>query len=146
MDGAEPAFGLKVLLLIVFVLLIAYSFNAIMRKWLKVEKPKFFSYNHVNDKHKKIDLSLRGVVSVLLIIGYVNNSERLSQAQKPIFLLKTWVLLFAFVVSIEVVRAFMEWKYAENPKTYLVTVSSLVFLVIVASSIFMTDFYGIFTT
>lgn len=38
----------------------------------------------------------------------------------------------------------MKWKYADNPKTYLVTVSSLVFLVIMMSSIFMTDFYGIF--
>lgn len=144
MFGVEPAFGLKLFLLVVFVLLIGYSFNAIMRKWLKVEKPKFFSYNHVNDTHKKIDWSLRGVFVVLLIIGYVVNSERLSQAQEPIFFLQTWVFLFAFVVFTEIVRGFMEWKYADNPKTYLVTVSSLVFLGIVASSIFMTDFYGIF--
>lgn len=143
MVGVEPAFGAKLLLLIGFILLSAYLFNAMMLKWLKVDKPKFFSYNHVNDTHKKTDWSLRGVFMVLLVIGYVVNNERLAQAQEPIVWLQTWVMLFAFVVSTEIVRAFMEWKYADNPKTYLVTVSSLAFLVIVMSSIFMTDFYGI---
>lgn len=144
MYGVELTVGLKLFLLLGSILVIGYLFDAIMRKWLKVEKPKFFSYNHVNYKHKKIDWSLRGVFVVLLIFGYVVNTERLPQ--ESILFLETWFLLLVLFSSIGIVQAFMEWKYAENPKTFLVTVSSLVFLGIVASSIFMTDFYGIFQT
>ena len=143
MYGVEPSFWLKLFLLVVFVLAAGYSFNAIMRKWLKVEKPKRFSYNHVNNLHKKIDWSLRGLFVVLLLLGYFVNSERIWNSQEPILLLQTWVLLFALVVSTEIVRAFMEWKYDENSNAYLVTISSLIFLAILVSSIFMTDFYGI---
>lgn len=49
-----------ILLLIVFGLIL-FFINKAVRKRLNVEKRKFFSYGHVNEKHKKIDWSIRTV-------------------------------------------------------------------------------------
>ena len=58
MYGIEPIFWLKLLLLITILLLLSFIFNTVISKWLKVEKKKFLSYDHVNEKHKKIGLFL----------------------------------------------------------------------------------------
>jgi Domain of unknown function (DUF4181) len=57
--GTEPAVGARLALLVAIVLLLLFSFNILARKWFKVEKKKLFSYNHVNEKHKKIDWIIR---------------------------------------------------------------------------------------
>lgn len=142
MYGFEPDFWVKLFLLIAFMSAAGFSFTAIMRKWLKVEKPKRFSHNHVNDLHKRIDWSLRGVFVALMLIGYFVNISR--APQESILFLEVWFLLFALLIITETVRAVMERKYAKNPNAYIVTMSQLAFWGVLVSSIFMTDFYGIF--
>jgi uncharacterized membrane protein len=76
MYGSESAFWLElVFLLAIFILLVA-AFNATMRKRLNVEKKKFFSYNHVNDKHRKIDWTIRIAFMGVLLIGFFVNITR----------------------------------------------------------------------
>lgn len=143
MYGVEPTFWLKLVFLIAFAVIAIFSFNAIMRRCLKVEKPKRFSHNYVNDLHKKIDWSIRGLIAILIIIGGFVNIGRIPSER--ILLLEVWSLLFTLIIATEIVRAVIEWKYAENPKAYIMTISQLVFLVILISSIFATDFFGIFS-
>lgn len=58
-----------VLVLSVFGLLL-FLINKLLRTWLNVEKKKVFSYNHVNDKHKKIDWTIRIIFIFILFIGF----------------------------------------------------------------------------
>ncbi|TFI49249.1 DUF4181 domain-containing protein, partial [Diaphorobacter sp. DS2] len=55
----DPMFWPKLLLLAAIVGASMYFFEWGLRKWLRVEKKKYFSYNHINDKHKKVDWTIR---------------------------------------------------------------------------------------
>lgn len=141
MHGIDSSFWLDLLFILGPFFILMFLFNFIMRKWLKVERPKMFSYNHVNDKHKKIDWIVRGLFVALILLGGVININRLPR--EPILLLEPWVLLLSLVIIAEIIRAVMEKKYAENPNAYIFTLSQLVFIVILSISIFSTNFWGV---
>lgn len=141
MYGIESSFWLKLILLLAAYSMLLFLFNTAIRKWLGVEKPKAFSHNHVNAKHSKIDWSIRGVFIVLILIGGFINATRLPQ--DAYWFLQPWSLLFVLIAVTETVRAFMEKKYAKNPKAYLFTVFQLGFMLVLIVSLFATDFFGI---
>lgn len=138
----ESSFWLKLLFLIAVMSLAMFLFNALMRKLLKVERPKAFSHNHVNDAHSKIDWSIRILFIFLMLIGGFINATKLDQ--EPYLFLETWFLLFVLVFITETVRAVMERKYAKNPNAYLYTISQMVFATLLVIVVFSTDFFGIF--
>lgn len=140
MYGVESSFLLALLLIFAIFLVILAVFNAIMRKWLDVEKPKAFSNNHINDKHKKIDWSIRIFGITLIVVGFFVNVIRLPL--KPYFFLETWFVLLVLLFASEIVRAVMERKYAKNPNAYIYTISQMVFLLVFLISLFATDFFG----
>ncbi|MEG0386620.1 MAG: DUF4181 domain-containing protein, partial [Solibacillus sp.] len=88
-----------------------------MRKRLNVERKKIFSYNHINDKHKKIDWIIRITFTFFMIIGFFININR--DSLTPIWFLETHILLFAFITVSEIVRIIMEKRYAENKNDYI---------------------------
>lgn len=45
---------LKVIIFLVLYALVIILFNTVMRKKLKVKRKKIFSYNHLNEKLKKL--------------------------------------------------------------------------------------------
>ncbi|WP_124053402.1 DUF4181 domain-containing protein [Priestia endophytica] len=141
MYSAEPNFGLKFISLLAIILLLWVSFNTIMRKWLKVERKKLFSYNHVNEKHKKIDWTIRIITIASILIGFIINISR--DSTDWFWFLQSWVVLFIFIVISETVRAVMERKYAKNPNTYKLTISELLFVIILFFILFKTDFFGL---
>ncbi len=55
MCGTGTDFWLDLLLILAIILLLLFSFNAGMRKLLKVERRKVLSYNYVNDKGHLIE-------------------------------------------------------------------------------------------
>ncbi|WP_097150927.1 DUF4181 domain-containing protein [Ureibacillus acetophenoni] len=86
-----------------------------------------FSYNHVNDIHKKIDWAIR-ITSVIVIIA----STYFRIYEEPLefpWYFEIWFILIVFIVLSESVRAFMEWKYDTNPRTYILTLSEMVLLI-----------------
>mgnify|MGYP002655748804 CR=1 FL=1 len=111
-----------------------------MRKWLKVEKRKPFSYNHVNSKHKKIDWGIRITFLSIFIIGFFINISR--EPDKWFWFLEPWFLLTCFIFVLEVARAAMEWKYAENPKAYIVTISQVIFYLLLLFTLFKFDIFS----
>jgi hypothetical protein len=138
----EPTFWLKLFLALAIVVFLMVVFNAIMRKWLKVENRKFFSYNHINEKHKKIDRTIRIAFVVILLIGYVYNIT--VEPYERVWFFEIWFLLFIFIMVSEIVRAMMEWRYAENRKAYILTISELFFIGILLIPIFTTNYFGFF--
>ncbi|WP_368505177.1 DUF4181 domain-containing protein [Alkalihalophilus sp. As8PL] len=135
-------YGVVSTFLIVFgiILLLVVLFNTIMRKWLRVEKKKFFSYNHINEKHKKIDWTIRITTIIAIFIGYVISIMRGST--EMIWALQPWFILLVFIVVSEMVRAIMERKYAENPNDYKFTISQIIFFLILFFTLYKTDFFG----
>ncbi|EWG12932.1 DUF4181 domain-containing protein [Cytobacillus firmus] len=135
----DPMFWPKLLLLITSVGALIYFFEFGLRKWLKVEKKKFFSYNHINDKHKKVDWTIRIGFLVTILAGGIFNMTR--NPMEWLWFLEPWFLLFVFIGVSEIARAFMEWKYAENRRAYMVTIISLAFVLILLFTVIKTDFF-----
>lgn len=141
MFGLGPKFWLELFLVLTIVLLLLVLFNMIMSKLLKVEKKKLFSYNFVNEKHSKIDWKIRITYIVVLLIGHFVNITR--DPMDWFWFFEPWFLTMVFVFTIEVVRAILEYKYAENRNDYKLTISQLVFISILFFALFWTDFFGI---
>ncbi len=142
MYGIEPIFWLKMIFMIVILLLLFIIFELVLRQWLKVEKKKRFSHNHVNDKHSKIDWSIRIIFIAFIILGSIINANR--DYTERIWFLEPWYVLFGLIILSEAVRALMEWKYADNKNAYIFTLSQLVFGIILVISILRTNFFGMF--
>ncbi|MEK5216456.1 DUF4181 domain-containing protein [Psychrobacillus sp. FSL H8-0487] len=132
---------LTLLLLLAIVMLLFLLFNAVMRKWLQVEKKKLFSYNHINEKHKKMDWTIRVVFLVVLLLGNFINVT--TEPMEWFWFFETWFLLIVFIVVSETVRAVMEWKYAVNKTDYIFTISQLIFGVLLILTVIQTNFWGL---
>lgn len=141
MYGIEPMFWTKLFLVLGMLILSIYGFNAVMRRYLNVEKPNFFSYNHVNEKHKNIDWTIRNSFIIILIISsfFVRGNS-----DGTLWYLEMRFLMPVFLVTIEVVRAYMEWKYAENPNQYILTISQLVVILILIWIFITPNFLNLF--
>ncbi|GAB3802694.1 DUF4181 domain-containing protein [Virgibacillus kimchii] len=138
----EPIFWLKLILVIGITLLVVTGFQALMSKWLKVENKKLFSYNHINDKHRKLDWTIRITFLTLLLFGFFYNIS--VEPYDTVWFLEPWFLLIIFIVFSQVARATMEWKYAENRKAYMFTLSELLFFGVVFIFFINTNFFGLF--
>ncbi|AIY04991.1 hypothetical protein Plano_1026 [Planococcus sp. PAMC 21323] len=142
MYGGEATFWLNLFLLLTVFVVLMTVFNALLRRWLGVEKPRAFSHNHVNDQHKKIDWSIRIFFIAVMVLGFFINIPRLPD--ESYLFLEPWFLLFGLVFITEIVRALMERKYAKNPNAYIYTISQLVFILVILTLLFTTDFLGFF--
>ena len=141
MYGFDRISWLELLLFLTVVITLFLLFNAVMRNWLKIEKKKLFSYNHINEKHKKIDWTIRIVFLASLLLGYFINVLR--DPMEWFWFFETWFLLIVFIVVSETVRAVMEWKYAVNKKDYIFTISQLIFGVTLILIVIYTNFFGL---
>ncbi|MGM0890070.1 MAG: DUF4181 domain-containing protein [Bacillota bacterium] len=136
----ESVFVKLILVLSIFGLFL-FFINKVLRKWLNVEKKKLFSYGHVNDKHKKIDWTIRIICIVFLSIGFFTNVKR--DPLEHIWFLETHILLFVFIIASETARVIMEKRYAENRNDYIFSTIQLVIISIFLLSVFTTDFFGL---
>ncbi|MGE7837618.1 DUF4181 domain-containing protein [Viridibacillus arvi] len=133
---------LKVVVLLLIFTGIILMFGYFMRKILKVERKKWFSYNHFNDLHKKIDWSIRITFSLIFIT--ISYYMIYSDVHKIDWYFDMWVYFFLlFIFLSESVRSVMEWKYATNPKAYIVTVAEMVLIIVLVIIIFKTHYFNL---
>ncbi|WP_399630980.1 DUF4181 domain-containing protein [Sporosarcina sp. SG10008] len=59
-----------------------------------------------------------------------------------IWFFETWFLLLILSIWTELARTVMEWKYAENRNSYKLTIFQLIFIVILLSILYWTNFFG----
>lgn len=114
--------------IIVFVLISMVKF--LLRKVFRIEKVKrkFFSYNHINESHRKVDKWVRILTATTLMVLAIMmmNDEDL-----------TYLYIIGFVTLSALdysVRAFFEWKSSEYPKQAILTLAEM-FLILIASLI-----------
>ncbi|MGE7909672.1 DUF4181 domain-containing protein [Lysinibacillus xylanilyticus] len=141
MNNIKIQFGPLMLFLIVVVLVINI-FGFVIRKVLGVERKKWFSYNHINERHKKLDWSVRIIFMSLFFISsyYMIDNDTLGIP----WYFETWFILIVFLITSEMLRAFMEWKYAENKKDFVATIAEMVFMIIIVFLVITTGFFGLF--
>ncbi|MGN8843386.1 DUF4181 domain-containing protein [Niallia sp. HCP3S3_B10] len=73
MFGLEGNVGLKLLIILIVFLVASLLFDFIVRKSLKLERRKIFSYNHINKVHVRIDWSIRIAFMFILLASYIIN-------------------------------------------------------------------------
>ncbi|WP_342573138.1 DUF4181 domain-containing protein [Solibacillus sp. FSL K6-1781] len=121
--------------------LVLFCINKFLRKRLNVEKKEFFSYNHVNEQHKKIDWAIRITFIVFVLFGFFINVNH--DPSKHIWFLQTHILMFDFIVITELVRIVMEKRYAKNKNDYIFTAVQLGVISLFLLAVFSTDFFGL---
>ncbi|MCH4825371.1 DUF4181 domain-containing protein [Planococcus halocryophilus] len=120
--------GLKIALFLVVLFGGMWLVKWLLRKSFNIEKEEnaWFSYNHVNYLHKKIDRGLRiTTMLVMFVVLYLVFFKGYSFA----FYIFIWVA-FMFVESS--VKAFFQWKYSDQPKQWILTMGEIIFLVMVS--------------
>src|SRR5690606_15274395 len=112
------------LILIVAIFgLVLFFVNKFLRKWLNVEKKEFFSNHFVNEKHKKIDWTVRITFIVVMLFGFFFNVSE--DPSKHIWLLQPHILMLGLIIVTELVRIIMEKRYAANKNDYIFTAVQL---------------------
>jgi hypothetical protein len=109
----------SLLAIIVFVIISIVTF--LLRKIFKVEKVKrtFFSYNHINDSHRKVDKWMRtftGITLMILAILVINYKDL------------SYLYLIGVITLLTVdyaIRAFFEMAYSEHPKQAILTLAEM---------------------
>lgn len=106
-------FGLKMVLFIGGMFAILFLVNLFLRKIVGVEKRSFLKAGYVNDRHKKVEIliGIAGAIGVgaAAIYGFGKSG------MYPIYA----TVIVALISTLY--RAYMERKYAENPREYLFT-------------------------
>ena len=132
----------KLIVFLISLFLVLIIFNYTVRKLLGVDRKKWFSYNHINERHKKLDWTVRITFLIILFLSYfytVSNIELITS-----WYFNPGFLVFIFLIISELLRAFMEWKYVENKKVFIATIIELCFAISIIILTITTDFFGIF--
>lgn len=118
---------LNFILIVLVIFALITMVRMILRKVYGIEKEKkrSFSYNHINNLHKKIDWIIRITTAIVLIVClFLITFQNFSIN----------IFLIALIITLGteyVVRAFFEWRYNENPKQSILTVSELFIVILV---------------
>lgn len=136
-------FDLKnVLIFFISLALLLIIFNYTVRKLLGVGRKKPFSYHHMNQRHKKLDWSVR-IVFIIIVVFIHLSRENNTEVDNPWYF-QIWFITVIFLTVSELLRAFMEWKYAENRKVFLATILELLLVISIIILTITTNFFGIF--
>ncbi|WP_313235536.1 DUF4181 domain-containing protein [Sporosarcina ureae] len=128
-------FWLRFGVIIVCMLAVNSLLKVLLRKLLKIEKVKkeLFSFDHINEVHRKIDKGLRIVSPISLITLFTI----------LLFYYEDFIYLFffavmAFTILDYMIKAFFEWKYTLYPKQSILTLTEM--LVIIGAVIIVIQF------
>lgn len=120
-------FWIKFGLIAIIVFVLISTVKLLLRNLLKIEKVKkeFFSFNHINELHRKIDKVLRTFSAItLVILTYV----LLFYYEDLIYLIL--IAAIVFMVLDYMIRAFFEWQYTQYPKQSILTLTEMCLILI----------------
>lgn len=112
----SEGFWTEPIIILLFTILLVGIIPAIFRYKMGADKKKWFSYNHINKLHKKIDWTLRIIYLISIIVSAIFFYT------KPLLIS---IILAVFVLSQIIVQAFIEWKFSENRKNFKVSLIQL---------------------
>ena len=131
----------RILLFLIALFVTLSIFEFAVRKLLGVERRKWFSYNHVNERHKKVDWSVRIIFLILIFISTYYTFAN----EETVWYFESWFVIMIFLMASETLRAIMEWKYAEKKKAAAATILVMLFGASILLLTVATGFFGLFT-
>lgn len=114
--GMPPGFWVELIIILSVVILLVGGIPAVCRYRMGASKKKWFSYNHINKFHKKVDWTLRIVFVISLIICTI-----LFNSQPFI----TFIIFGFFILTQIGAQAYIEWRYSDNRKDFQVSLIQL---------------------
>ncbi|GGB46014.1 hypothetical protein GCM10011409_24460 [Lentibacillus populi] len=110
--GLQPGFWKEFLIIMAVVVFLVAVIPAFLRRWMGADKRKWFSYNYINEFHKKGDWTLRVIFIFSVIACGVIFIAR------PLIL----ILISAFFTVIQLgFQTYVEWRFSENRSNYKLT-------------------------
>lgn len=111
---------------ILVVILVISLVNSALRKIFKIKKEGKgpFPFNYINKLHRKIDISINAIAAIVYIISFfliVSNGYSVN-----VFLIS----VILFMLLDHSVQAIFEWKYSQNPKRAILTISEMALIVV----------------
>lgn len=134
-------FWIKFGLIAVFVFILNSIVKYLLRNLLKIKKVEraFFSFNHVNELHRKIDKGLRTFSTITLItLSYV----LLFYYEDLIYLL--FIAIIVFMILDYLLRAFFEWKYTKYPKQSILTLAEMLLILTIIIIVINFNLLGLY--
>ena len=129
---------IKFALIVGIVFVCIFIAKLLLRKIFKIKKVKkeFFSHNHINELHKKVDkgLKLFSTVTMVLLLGVM-------WFYFEVFSYLFFIAIIFFAVLDYLVRAFFEWKYTQYPKQSILTLTEMFLILIAAIVVFQFNFF-----
>lgn len=137
----DPIIRIKLIIFLANYLALTFIFRYFMRNYLKVKKREGFFRKYVNSQHQKVTSILTVSVIVLLIGVYFYETRSISGSDSFI---TTGIILLASIAVSELIRAYMEWKYSKNRTAYILTLSELLFSIVILAIAFTGNTFGLF--
>ncbi|MFZ0370374.1 MAG: DUF4181 domain-containing protein [Halobacillus sp.] len=125
---ANHVFDIIFLIKLAAIIVPLIGISLILRNLLGADKKKWFSYNHINDFHKKGESMLRALFIILLL------------ASMP------WTINYPFAISVLLIvftivqlgfQAFAEWKFSSNRQNYKVSLVEVALFFIAIVGVFL---------
>ncbi|RSD29050.1 DUF4181 domain-containing protein [Mesobacillus subterraneus] len=127
--------GWKFIILAAMMISVLAFIKFVIRKSLKIPKVKkeFFSYNHINDQHRKIDWAVR--FTALIVYFFLIHQLMLEE-----FPLNVFLIILSFLYSTEnFVRAYFEWRHSEHPRQWILSLAEGSVFIMMAMIIVQND-------
>ncbi len=131
-------FWLKFCLIAVVGFLLSLFVKFLLKKILKLEnvRKKFFSYNHINELHRKVDMRVRTISAIFLSILALF-AIYYSEGFALLYLIGVIIILFVDFT----VRVFFEVKYSEYPKQAILSLADMVVILTVIIVMFYSQLF-----
>ncbi|MEL3971663.1 DUF4181 domain-containing protein [Rossellomorea oryzaecorticis] len=126
-------FWMKFSITVIGVFMLISIVKLVLRKLFKIEKVKreWFSYNHINELHGKIDMWI-GVITSISLVSF---SWFLLFYNEDLMYL--FLIVAGFFTMVDYgVKAFFEWKHSEFPKQAILTMAEMTILVTAILTVF----------
>lgn len=132
-------FWIKFCLIVFIVFILNSCVKFLIRKvfHIKKVKRKVFSYNLINERHRKIDKWIRLISAITLI----SLSWFMIYDNKH-FIFRYLIGVVMLAVLDYLVRAYFEWKHSEYPKQAVLTVVEMVMIVTAIFTVFQLGWLG----
>lgn len=114
--GMPPGFWVELIIILLVVILLVGVIPAVFRYKMGTSKKKWFSYNHINEFHKKVDWTFRIIFLISLMISAI-----LFNSQPFI----TYIIFGFFILTQIGVQAYIEWRFSDNRKDFQVSLIQL---------------------
>ncbi|WP_106497314.1 DUF4181 domain-containing protein [Lentibacillus sp. Marseille-P4043] len=107
--GIQPGFWKEFLIIMGAVIFLIAVIPAFLRRLMGADKKMWFSYNYINEFHKKGDWTLRIIFMIFFIVSAIIFTA------KPIILLLISTLFTVIQLGFQ---TYVEWKFSRNRKNY----------------------------